>query len=106
MDNFEAELKSKNLSVSVTGNSVTVFADKDRIHQVFVNLLSNAVKYSREGGTIRINISNAGEEARISVEDNGIGIPADELPYIFERFYRADKSRNRLSAVRVLALLL
>lgn len=97
VSNFEAELKSKNLTVSVTGNNVTVFADKDRIHQVFVNLMSNAVKYSSDGGSIRIGIIDSGEEAKICVEDNGIGIPEDELPYIFERFYRADKSRNRLT---------
>ena len=97
MTSYETDLKSKNLSVSLAGNDVTVLADRDRVSQILVNLLSNAIKYSREGGSIRINIARTDKEAKITVEDDGPGIPEDELPHIFERFYRADKSRNRLT---------
>jgi len=97
LTSYETDLKSKNLSVSLAGNDVTVLADRDRVSQILVNLLSNAIKYSREGGSIRINIARTDKEAKITVEDDGPGIPEDELPHIFERFYRADKSRNRLT---------
>lgn len=58
-------------------------------------LLSNAVKYTEKNGKIIINLSNENNYVTIRVKDNGSGIPKEDLPYIFERFYRADKSRSR-----------
>ncbi len=92
---FEMEIKKKGLTVSIAGDPVHVFADRDRISQVVTNLLSNAVKYTRENGNIRIAVKDAGANGVMEVEDDGIGIPRRELALIFERFYRTDKSRNR-----------
>jgi signal transduction histidine kinase len=57
--------------------------------------VSNAVKYTPEGGCVRVSVKEAGGMGAVTVEDDGIGIPDGELPMVFERFYRADKSRNR-----------
>ena len=70
-------------------------ADGDRIGQVLTNLLSNAVKYTPAGGTVRVLLSEGDNSSFLVVEDDGAGIPQEEQPFIFERFYRADKSRNR-----------
>jgi two-component system phosphate regulon sensor histidine kinase PhoR len=70
-------------------------ADETRLHEVLYNLLDNAVKYSRENGEIRMQAAPRGHEIVLSVTDNGIGISKDDLPRIFERFYRADKARSR-----------
>jgi signal transduction histidine kinase len=92
---FEKEWKDKGLSVTVEGNCSEVTADRDRISQVLINLMSNAVKYTPDGGEIRIILSDTEDSAVFNIMDNGTGIPEEELPHIFERFYRADKSRNR-----------
>lgn len=97
VSNFETELKKKDLHVTVIGGCPDILADRDRINQVLTNLVSNAVKYTPNGGEIRITISETEDSVVFSIEDNGIGIPEKELPYIFERFYRADKSRNRMT---------
>lgn len=94
-DYFEIESSRKSLSVEVQGNPSIVNADRDRLSQVIINLLSNAIKYTPENGHIHIFVKDTAENGILTVEDNGIGIPEDELPLIFERFYRTDKSRNR-----------
>lgn len=92
---FEIESTKKNISVEVQGNHSIVNADRDRLNQVIINLLSNAIKYTHENGHVRISVHDTSENGIMTVEDDGIGIPEDELPLIFERFYRTDKSRNR-----------
>ena len=72
-----------------------VLADKFRIRQVIVNLIVNSVRYGKENGKTVIRISDAGEKVIVEVTDTGIGIAKEHLPRIFERFYRADKSRSR-----------
>jgi two-component system phosphate regulon sensor histidine kinase PhoR len=66
-----------------------------RLEQVFVNLLDNAVKFNRPQGEVRVEVQPAGENARIIIADTGIGIPSEDLPRVFERFYRVDKARSR-----------
>jgi two-component system, OmpR family, phosphate regulon sensor histidine kinase PhoR len=75
---------------------IWVEADKKRIRQVFINLLENAIKYGMEkGGKTKVSFFDMDENILIEVTDNGIGIPADSIPRLFERFYRTDKSRSR-----------
>lgn len=71
--------------------------DRERIEQVLMNILSNAIKYTPDGGTIRVEAGHNKETVWIRVTDNGIGIPAKDLPRLFERFYRVDKARSRES---------
>ena len=71
-----------------------VFADRDAIHQVLYNLMHNAIKFSKEEGKLAICISRSNKKIRVSVYDEGQGIPKEELPLIFDRFYKTDKSRG------------
>ncbi|WP_232280126.1 sensor histidine kinase [Roseiflexus castenholzii] len=85
------------LQLRLTVPSLDLYADPDRLMQVMVNLLSNALRYTPSGGLVEVSLTLSGEYARISVRDTGIGIEAEHLPLIFERFYRVDKSRTRHS---------
>ncbi len=69
--------------------------DKDRIEQVVLNILSNAINYTQDGGRIDIDLVTQQKEAHIIIDDNGIGIPEEELSRVFERFFRVDKARSR-----------
>ena len=69
--------------------------DPDRIDQVFTNLISNALAHTKEGGYVLIDILSDEDVFYVEIEDNGSGIPEEDLPFIFERFYKADKSRKR-----------
>ena len=94
---WENKLAEKQLKVVVdlSPDARTIRADETRLHEVLYNLLDNALKYSRENGEIRLRAVQRGPEIVLSVTDNGIGISKDDLPRIFERFYRADKARSR-----------
>jgi two-component system OmpR family sensor kinase len=72
-----------------------VTGDRDRLKQVLLNLMSNAIEYTPPGGTVTLGLACVGDWARVSVTDTGVGIPQEELPHIFERFYRVDRSRRR-----------
>jgi two-component system phosphate regulon sensor histidine kinase PhoR len=72
-----------------------VRADETRLQEILYNLLDNAVKYSREGGDLRLAAQQRNGEIALSVSDSGIGIGKNDLPRIFERFYRVDKARSR-----------
>ena len=98
IDAEELKAKEKKISLELTNDSsnpVFVFGDRFRIRQVLVNLVVNSVRYGKENGKTSIKISDAGEKIITEVSDTGIGIPKEHLPRIFERFYRADKSRSR-----------
>ena len=73
---------------------VLVYADPDLIHQVAYNLLDNAIKFTPAGGTIRFSVEKLGPEAEISIWNSGQGISPEALPYVFERFYKEDRSRG------------
>lgn len=69
--------------------------DAVKLQQVFYNVIDNAIKYTPRGGEVRVEVARAGKRAIVRVEDTGIGIPAADLPHIFDRFYRVDKARSR-----------
>ena len=76
-------------------DSIKCAIDADRIRQVINNVLDNAVKYTPVGGEINVSIKRANEHVILTVADNGIGIPQKDIPFVFDRFYRVDKSRSR-----------
>ncbi len=86
----------RRLSVTVDiPNGLLARADPDRLRQVLANLLDNAVKYNKDGGTVRIAAARHDGWIEVPVADTGVGIPEQDLPRIFERFYRVDKARSR-----------
>ena len=76
-------------------DQVMVNGDRDRLKQVLLNLVANAIQYTPQGGDIFLSMKRIGDQARIIIRDTGPGIPAEDLPHIFDRFYRAEKSRTR-----------
>jgi two-component system, OmpR family, sensor kinase len=76
-------------------DQILVCGDKDRLKQVMVNLIGNAISYTPLGGEIIVGVGKSDNLARLTISDTGPGIPAEDLPHIFERFYRAEKSRTR-----------
>ncbi|MCO5186814.1 MAG: HAMP domain-containing histidine kinase [Anaerolineae bacterium] len=76
-------------------DQVRVLGDPDRLKQLILNLVENGTKYTPPGGTVTMNLTKTNRMARIIVSDTGVGIPADALPHIFDRFYRVDKARTR-----------
>lgn len=89
--------KSRNLSLvfDTDTEEKAIICDPDKVERIMLNLLSNAIKFSNEGGSVYVNISDGEEYVTISVEDTGIGIPADKLEYVFERFRQVDNSLTR-----------
>jgi signal transduction histidine kinase len=87
--------REKGVEITLNAKEKIVTADYDRLKQVFINIISNAVKYT-DKGNITISIEAANEtQCLVSISDTGIGIPQDDLPHVFERFFRSDKSRSR-----------
>ena len=93
---WEKKLTSKqlNMSVDVQPDLSPIRVDRTRLQEALYNLLDNAVKYSREHGQVRLNARQRDGEIELAVSDDGIGITKEDLPRIFERFYRADKARS------------
>ena len=94
---FSSLLRRKNGSSSPRRfrRTCVVRADRNRLRQVLVNLLDNAIKYSAPGGRVEISAEPRGDEWVITVRDTGTGIPDEEIPRIWERLYRGDKSRSQ-----------
>lgn len=76
-------------------DQLQVNGDRDRLKQVLINLVANAIQYTPQDGDVFLSVAKVGDQARIICRDTGPGIPAEDLPHIFERFYRAEKSRTR-----------
>lgn len=93
---IHAENKKQNLILELwPDDDAYVVADRDRVNQVINNITTNAIKYSPEGATIRIYVTEDKSYYKINVSDTGMGISKEDLPRIFERFYRVDKARSR-----------
>lgn len=90
-----AEDKGVSLVSDVEGGGVEVEGDPARLKQIVVNLLDNAIKYTPPDGKVEAKVRRNGSFAILEVKDGGIGIPAEALPHVFERFYRVDKARSR-----------
>jgi len=92
----ESRIVSPNRDIySKQNDSQRIFADRRLLKQMLRALVDNSIKFTSEGGKIEINAINDGDNARIIISDNGIGIPEEEIPLIFNRFYRIDKARAR-----------
>jgi len=93
---IEADKKNQELVLFNEGDDeIYAYANEVDVEQVLLNIISNAIKYTPEGGKIAVKVEQIGDYAEILVKDNGIGIPKEDLPRIFERFYRVDKARSR-----------
>jgi two-component system phosphate regulon sensor histidine kinase PhoR len=94
---FRPQLDARQVTVrvDVDGDFPPVEADPDRLRQILSNLIDNAIKFNAPRGTVTIRASRDNGMARIAVTDTGLGIPAGDLPRVFERFYRVDKARSR-----------
>jgi histidine kinase len=92
---LQFEEKGVELSTHLPAEEVQFWADEDRIVQVLTNLVGNALQYTPAGGKVTISVGRQADGVRFSVRDTGIGISAEHLPHIFDRFYRVDKSRSR-----------
>lgn len=94
---INAKSHNHTLTFIPRSDNFSFFGDRDKIEQVVTNIVSNAIKYTLDGGKIDVECGNDGQNALLRVTDNGIGIPREDLPRIFERFYRVDKARSRQS---------
>jgi len=92
---IEADKKKQELVLFNDDSEIYAYANEVDIEQVLLNIISNAIKYTPEGGKIGVKVEQIGDNVEILVKDNGIGIPKEDLPRIFERFYRVDKARSR-----------
>lgn len=93
--NYEGDILSKNISITCDLKEIYTNIDKEQFSQVLANLLSNAIKYTNVNGKIHIKAYEDCDNVIISIKDNGIGIPQNDIKSIFERFYRVDKSRDK-----------
>ncbi len=97
LESEEMDAQKKNISLVLQNEQekMPVIGDRFRIRQVVINLVVNSIRYGKKDGETRIRIKNGGDTITVEVADNGIGIAAEHLPRLFERFYRVDKGRSR-----------
>jgi two-component system OmpR family sensor kinase len=88
--------RQKDITISLhMQQEVSVLCDALKLQQAFSNLVDNGIKYTEEGGTVRLEVEERGEMVCVSVSDDGMGIPEKDIPHVFDRFYRVDKTRSR-----------
>ena len=92
---IEAKNQGLTLETSFQRPLPNILADQARLEQVIANVISNAVKYNRSGGRVEVSAFSEGGQVAVRVKDTGIGIPQEDIPRLFERFYRVDKARSR-----------
>ena len=92
---ISAKEKNQTIKYKQMNAAGDFFANRDKLEQVVINIISNAIKYTPDGGKIEVYTGKIYSDIYIKVVDNGIGIPKENLPRIFERFYRVDKARSR-----------
>lgn len=95
IDNFSSQIIAKNLTVTLTGETINFHGDKDKLQQVLTNILNNAIKFTQKNGKITFQLTHDTNLIYLNIKDNGIGIDTEHLPFIFNRFYMTDPSRNR-----------
>jgi two-component system phosphate regulon sensor histidine kinase PhoR len=90
-----AQRQQVTITTDLTTDLPTIRADNDRIRQTLVNLVHNAIKFNHPGGKVKVSTGTDADSVIVSVSDTGIGISKDDLPHVFERFYKADKTRAK-----------
>lgn len=91
---IEPSAANKGIKIGLSGGNITVRGDREGLTEVFTNLIENSIKYNRNEGKVSVDIGEEGDKAAVTVEDTGIGIPAEDIDKIFDRFYRVDASRG------------
>ncbi|MBL4951155.1 PAS domain-containing protein [Neobacillus sp. YIM B02564] len=91
----KAQAKNIHLELTTNGIPVRIKGDLDRLKQVFINIVSNAINYTPADGYVTVSVRDLGDLAQVLVKDSGVGIEKEEIPRIFERFYRVDRARSR-----------
>jgi two-component system, OmpR family, sensor histidine kinase ResE len=93
---FVGMAKERNIQISYVIKQVEdIMIDPDRMEQVLTNLIDNAIRHTVDGGSVKVSVQSLEDGWKFHVEDNGLGIPEEDVPYVFERFYKTDKARTR-----------
>ncbi len=93
-EGLRSQIEAQELSLLLALHRATVRGDKDRLHQVVTNLLTNAIKFTPVGGSITLSVRSSDGSGTIIVQDTGRGIPREDIPHVFERFWRGPGARN------------
>lgn len=92
---FEMVAKEKNVTISLTGDHPSIIGPEQIVEEMVFNVIDNAVKYNKDGGEVSVRIVQRIDGVELEVKDTGIGIKEEDIPHIFERFWRADKSHSK-----------
>ena len=95
MLSIHASEKEISINCHLNHEPVYIVGNPDRVEQMLINLIENGIKYNKPGGSVTVQVFSNGEEANVTISDTGIGIAEENLPRLFERFYRVDKGRSR-----------
>ena len=93
----EPQWRDKSINMDLALAEVEITADEDLLSQVWINLIHNAIKFTPQAGSVKVSLSTRGDQVEVRISDTGIGISEEDRERIFERFYKADKSRTRAS---------